>query len=226
MKLLSDIILESETIAGISFPRIIVEGMHIPSSFSPSDFCLLERFVIPKSDTGQISLIVSAISTQNIMYYMNTETFMSAYMHMGGVELTATPDYRDIRPAFLAGNPSILDVDTDTENNLYIYRIIMYHDGTESASSYVAGISRVQFEEGFNLDASLFDLSLSGFSHRMAGVIHNPRYNGPIDGSRRRAWFMNISNLVQQADYITGRMTGIAEDLLSSTSTTRLLDIG
>jgi len=102
---------------------------------------LLERYIIPKTDEYMPEL-KNALHYQGVVQYLGVVTaHMSKTLAMGGGNIGIEPTLIDITKAWQNMYPKIVDTGTDTDEYVYLYRIVTY--GTqeyEKDTRFVAGL--------------------------------------------------------------------------------------
>lgn len=101
---------------------------------------LLERYEIPKEDE-RLAELKQAVDYQSVMQHTGEPTaYLSKVFWSGGAYVDSKVDLIDISNAIENKFKYIIDVDSDLEKNLYLYRILTYgNTGWEYATRYVAG---------------------------------------------------------------------------------------
>lgn len=144
MRAFEDISIDYKVINQKAYPKIKIEGLvKLPdfNSLPPrSDGFYLRKYRIPRSDTEMVALMSRAVFYQTIMYYMDETTYMSAYIYMNDWADFGIGEILNVSDFFVNSQYNIIDMETDLDNELYIYRVFGYYDNVEYASSYVAGI--------------------------------------------------------------------------------------
>jgi hypothetical protein len=211
-ELFRDIELEAIVIGDVVSPRIHILSMSKPDVIYSSDYYLLEKFELDKENPDQMYALSMALTYQSVLYYMGTRIYMSASLWMSEWDLLVEPEYIDIKDKFEYGIQYLIDTDTDVDKYIYVYRIMAYHAGVESSSSYVAGVQYIDFLKSETLiDAPPISASSGrGTLYRedsdgkmivkgLPGQLMNPRYNGPIEyekeWARRRSIYNSIVHI-------------------------------
>lgn len=185
---------------------IHLNDMAIPSYYDPArDYYLLERFTLSKSDLADLYVSQKIELTQQVLYYMRDELFMTSHVYMGGFDARSNPKYIDISDKVIKGISNFIDTETNAIDNVYVYRIIWKNGSDmdeggeqEYSTSYVIGIKgniltnvpgpeanikRVLGENIVEGRGSQFIMDNYGkIILKGIPMIHGtPRYEGPID---------------------------------------------
>lgn len=202
---LDTITLTGCSVNGIIYPRISLEGLRRVTFVGPTDYFILERFIIPKSNGELVSNARNAINAQAVGYAMlepsdETAIHMSTIFAMSEYSLAEVYARIDIRYWFQNVVLSIIDNTVNTTRNFVVYRVIHSYSGYEFATPYVMGIDEVTFYEEVteeivrNFEVISVPTISAGRGHMVRssqfaeraikGVpynIYTPRYRGPIE---------------------------------------------
>lgn len=231
--LFTGITLDFVIIPGVGiFPKIYIKGLSRPS-FVSGDFVILEKFTIPRANTEVMTLARQAISTQSILYYMNhnlangmiSQTFMSATLYMGRIDLTIDPVNTDVTQIINQGDSSIIDSETDLVNYTYIYRMYYRCNGTDGSSDYkICSESSTILNEYLNGNT---DTSGPLYRYRTSGIlvekgvpmVHTTnRYRGPIESDKEEARRTAVYNTIEYIDSTLTDMDSKIDELYSGIS--------
>lgn len=109
---------------------------------TPITKILLEKYEIDVKDTSNMKAVKDAIDQQQVMPYIGANTsYISSLFPMGGGDIYVEAKLIEITKAAANEYPFIIDTDTDTINKRYVYRVLNYAPGYESATRYVSGLS-------------------------------------------------------------------------------------
>lgn len=114
------------------------------------DKVIIEKYDIDLNDEIDMTSLNEVIKTQQVLQRIGGKTAnVSGVFHVGGPYIKREPHIIDITKGSIEEYPFLIDVDTNLESHIYIYRVITYWKfNNEFATRYIGGI----FE-----DKSIFD---------------------------------------------------------------------
>lgn len=233
MKPFENIAIDYKVINKVAYPRLKILGMVLLPDITPPpsgyDSFKLYRFTIPRNNEELMNKIKDVIFYQSVLYYMNENIYMSAYMFLGDIDI-GVPEVIDITNIFQESQYMIVDINTDLNNNMYVYRLYGYYKGKEYASEYIAGVMHFDIEEenithidpettggitpiNFGLgslfcsdDIYTIDPKQRIFVKGIPISNTNMRYRGPIDAECYRH---KLDSIIQAIDFIKTTITTI-----------------
>lgn len=203
------------------FPRINLVDFSKPSTFSNSDFFLLEKFTIERNSETAMSLVSQAVISQQVLYYMNQNVYMSSNIYMGGVDLQVDPEYIDISGFVHRGAPTMIDTETDLTNYTYVYRVFYLNLDVSGSSQYAACSTLNTLLEEFLLQNTIDNVYGSLYRYRDNGIIvekglpmvhTTERFRGPIESSKEEARRTSIETGIS---YINSKLDAVDTNINS-----------
>jgi len=239
MEILTDITLDFVTVNGEGYPRINILGLNRPSSYSPDDFIVLEKYTIDRAALAQLNQAKKVERYQSVLYYISGRVYMSSQIYMGGYDLFDDPKVYDLTEFIEKGIARIVDSETDTQQYLYIYRIYYKNFSDVGSSKYVMGVNVgvVRGEGGksgltptYGTTGDMSIMQGAGTLYRTTpdgimvekGIASNhvtQRYRGPIEESKERARRTALLGTQEYLEATTDEMYSSSEILYDDIET-------
>lgn len=219
-------------VMGGAYPRIDLFGeFAMPLFDAANDVCILEKYAINQADQTAVDILRNIIADQIVLWYMHDGTYMSAYSWM------ADEDYDpgmqaveiDISANILDGASFVVDLDTDLDTYLYLYRLYIIYQGVEYASDYVAGVKDIQ---SFTVEQRVVSTISTGSGtlrrNGTDGRIYtkglylssaNPRFRGPLEHDKIRASWAARENAAALLDSWFDRAQAALDDIVTDLAT-------